>query len=836
MALRSLTGVSGRYLRQRPGRSAVTTLGIALGVAVFFGVTVSNASINGFYQRAADQLTGRSDITAQVIGGGDSPMDDGLTDRVRHTPGVAAATGSLFTTASANVTISRRHFFSIAGTDFSTAVQLESLPLSQGRLPRAGAREILLPSRLAQELHVRAGSDLELTIKETTAHYTVAGILHGGGLGFFSGGQLGFMPLDVVQAAVGHPRSVGTTDVALRKGVRPDRWLEAHRDLFGPGVNVTDTAAALQPLRRTFEAPSRGFLALSTLALWLGVFLIYLSVSMNVLERTRLFGGLFALGATRRQVARIVVIEAGLLGLVGSVVGLGLGIGLSTVLVRLTAQWFNLQPPPLIVSPIAAVVGMIAGCLMTLIASALPARRAARLSAVEALRTEAEAQGRPSRTWVAGVPLLAVGIALLPSVAAHQAATLAASVALLLGSVLVVPPVLAPVARLLGRLTERIERGTGRVAVMHLVKERSRSALTLGLVMVVLAITIGLSAATAASRQVNDHQLAAQFGADVRVFHDFDAASIELIRSTPGVARIAPVAYTGATSLIIDAPTEPARIEAIQPSTYFDVSGFAWGDGDAATARAALAAGGSVLMPLQTALHLHLRRGGTVRLATTSGPRPFRVAATYVGLVSGPNIVVSGADGRAFFGVTGPTELDLRAARGVSAEAIQSAITKRLGKQADTYGFSTAAQIAANVRTGLRRATGLYNALLFVCLLVSMLGLGNTLAMSMYERRREIGVLRAIGTARRSVARMVLTESATLVLVALVLALPLGVATAALTINVIAGTFGFEPAFVYPWRVIPGLVLIAAAVSLVAALIPARRASRVDIIDALRLD
>jgi putative ABC transport system permease protein len=182
-----------------------------------------------------------------------------------------------------------------------------------------------------------------------------------------------------------------------------------------------------------------------------------------------------------------------------------------------------------------------------------------------------------------------------------------------------------------------------------------------------------------------------------------------------------------------------------------------------------------------------------------------------------------------------PTEVAVRAARGVSAAAIQRAIVERAGPTAD-YGFFTAQQLAANVRTGLSRATHLYDAVLFVCLLVSMLGLGNTLAMSVFERRREVGLLRAIGTARAGIGRMVMAESATLVLVALVLALPLGAAVSSITISSIAGTFGFAPQFVYPWRTVPSLAVLAAAVSLIAAVLPARRAARLDIIDALHLD
>ena len=295
------------------------------------------------------------------------------------------------------------------------------------------------------------------------------------------------------------------------------------------------------------------------------------------------------------------------------------------------------------------------------------------------------------------------------------------------------------------------------------------------------------------------------------------------------------IAFASPTSPLADAPSEPAHIEMIDPSTYFDVAGFAWSDGDTASARRALSDGGAVLLPAQTAQHLKVHRGGTVRVATSTGPRRFKIAGTYVSLVSGPGIVVGTRDGQALLAMGKPTEVDVRAVNGTSATALQRSITKRAGGNAD-FGFSTAQQLAVNVRMGLSRATHLYDSVLFVCLLVSMLGLGNTLAMSVFERRREVGVLRAIGTARAGIARMVMAESVTLVLVALVLALPLGAAVASITISSIAGTFGFPAQFVYPWGTVPSLAVLAGAVALIAALFPARRAARLDVIDALHLD
>ena len=183
-----------------------------------------------------------------------------------------------------------------------------------------------------------------------------------------------------------------------------------------------------------------------------------------------------------------------------------------------------------------------------------------------------------------------------------------------------------------------------------------------------------------------------------------------------------------------------------------------------------------------------------------------------------------------------PTEVDVRAAKGVTVAALENAIVRRAGRSSGGFGFSTSQEMAVNVRGNLDRASRLYDSLLLVCLLVSMLGLGNTLAMSMFERRREVGVLRAIGTGRLSIGRMVVTEAATLVLVALVLAVPLGAALADLTIRVLAGAFGFRPRYVFPWRVMPGLAALAGIVVVVASLLPARRASGLDVIEALRLD
>ncbi|MGH2686327.1 MAG: ABC transporter permease, partial [Actinomycetota bacterium] len=431
--------------------------------------------------------------------------------------------------------------------------------------------------------------------------------------------------------------------------------------------------------------------------------------------------------------------------------------------------------------------------------------------------------------------LLAIGV-VVSLVAPGQAVRSLGALVLLLGAVLLVPPLLSPLARVLGAVTRRLAPGVGDIAVMHLVKERSRSAYTLALVMVVLAMIISVGATNQALGKTLDAIVDRQAGRNVQVFAAgaFDPVVEEQLATVDGVTTTTPIRF-GMTD-VLDAGGEPTETFAtvVDPATYFDVASFAWVDGDDESARAALAAGGSVLLPDSTVARLEIELGDEVDVRTAAGVQAFELAGTYAILGPGFGLVAGVADVESF-GAGRPNGFLLGFDDGADPELIRRQILTEVLPNQGAF-VDTTDMVRDRARTQLSTFFSLGYATLAIAAIVGMLGLANTLIVSVITRTREVGVLRSIGVRRRQVRGMVLVEAVTLALVALALAIPLSAVLAAGIINGQRATLGFTVDFLFPWALVPVLGLVTLLLAGLASLLPARRAGRMEIVTALRFD
>lgn len=715
--MRRLSSVGFRSLAHRKGRSVLTGVGIALGVAILFGVLIANATVDrGFHDRFSVQ-GGRPDVTLSTTG--DAPISMDLMGKVR------------------------------------------------GRSDIAG-----------MSWNSRPGEPIE------------------------------------------------RVNIRLRPGTDVGRWMAEVRPLTGPDVDVQPFSDSDNDFAAFLSAVEGALSGISAMALFVGAFLIYLTFSMAVLERTRLYGMLRALGATSRQVRRLVLAESLALGAVATLAGLVLGMGLAVALIHLLSRAVRIDAPGMAITPTAVVVSLIVGMGVSVASSLLPARRAARHEPVDAMRGDHGADARLSRTWILGVVALCAGIVfgvVKPSLALAPLGTLL----ILLGAVLLVPVLLRPLARAVGRVSSRVAPGSGDIPVMHLAKERSRSAYTLALLMVVLAMTFATGGASMSMRKGMNRVFDAQFGADVTVWGG--RGLDQRLRAVPGVETVSPMRYG---KVQVDGAAQRQNLVLIEPDTYFRVEGYDWRKGSAASAEAALRAGGAVLLPEGLARQLHVDPGEPVTLATRNGPAQFRVAATFgtYGFGGDTGVVAGVADaGRFKHGLPDGFRIGLR--DDADPDAVVAAI-----RTMNVDEVHTAAGLKRLVADNTDRYFVLFYGVVFVALVIGLLGMANTLAMSVLQRTREVGVLRAIGLLAGQVRGMVLVESLTLGLVALVLSIPLGLVLDYLLISSTAGFGGFTVSFVYPWAWLAVIGVLAAMVAAIAALVPGRRAARIDVVAALRLE
>ncbi|HVL81177.1 MAG TPA: FtsX-like permease family protein [Actinomycetota bacterium] len=819
-------------MRHNKARSALTALGIVLGVAILFGVLVSSATTNSGVDRLFQDLTGRADVLVSAAGTNDATMPAVAVVGLARLPDVEAAVGgygfsSSVSTGEATETVGVRGVV----LEQERLIHDHVLEPDGGRRFAEGAPEVVMPRRLVDRLGLGLGEKVTLTTPSGPTEVTLVGVLTDTGAGRRNEGRVLYTSLPVAQAMGGVGDRLSGVALVLAKGTDVGSWVAEHEGDLGPGYEFVDADSVGAGFKDFLRVLQSFFTFFAALALFVGAFLIYLTLSMAVVERRRIHGTMRALGATRGQVARVVLAEAATLGAASTLAGLVLGLAAARGLLALIGELFDIEPAGLTVTVGAVVVSSALGMGVTLLSSVVPALRAGRLSPVVAMRGEVAFEGAAGRSWMAGLVLVGVGLLVRAGGATGALLTGASTIAILAGSVLLVPALVRPLAALVGRLTGRLGPGVGEIAVLHLVKERSRSAYTLGLIMVVMAMLLAVGGVNASVTNAIAGVVDRQFGADLRIGAPgpVDPTVEERLRGVAGVGAVSAVRFGRVRAV---GHEERALLTVVDPQTYFSVSSFSWADGDDAAAREALSTGGAVLVSDRLARDLGLSRGDPLTLETAAGPVAFAIAGSYVSFEGVPSVTIGLGDGRRSFGADRPAAFLAALAPGADPDEVVGAVRREV---ADPFGLTvtTAVEQKAEMTTEIRRYFRIVYAILLFAALVGLLGLANTLAMSVLRRWREIGVLRAIGVTREQVARMVLVEAATLGVVAFLLAIPLGSLLSVLVVRDTAGSFGLNIPYLYPVRWLPVLALFGIGISVLAAVAPGRRASRMEVVQAL---
>lgn len=848
--VRSLRGLGGRLVAERPGRTALTTAGITLGVALFTGCLITTMTSTNGLDDFAREVNGQADVVAAAPGGTlasivrpqGGELDGSTVDALTALPGVEAAFGLFAMPTSfegpdgaTSQRVNRSAAASLVGADLDRARDIYPVELQAGRLPADGADEIALPSRVADQIGAQLGGTIAVSTGRGSLPIPVVGILAPRGIGRLD--RIGFTSLATARRLADQPGAITQVALSLADGVDADAWVEEHQKVAPDGVVLSATAGSLGALRGQIAALNGSLMLLGAGLLFTAGFLIYLTLAMSVVERTRLYGTMQALGATRRQVRKVVLSEALVIGTIGTAIGLGLGLGVAVALQAATSRLMSLfGSPALVVSPWALLIGAVVGLGTTLTSAFVPARRAALTDPVAAIRTTATDDPLPSGTWVVAAVMFAVGVVALtrsglPTIGAGM-------VLVLVGAVRLVPFVVRPLARFLGPVIARLSRGAGRVAIQHLVAERTRSAYTLALVMLVMAMAVSISAIYLSLTSSLERQLTAQFGDDLHLTaaSTFGPGFLEALAAVPGVDRLTAGPGPATASFTTGSGTEDIYIGSIDPNTYFDVASFPFTDGTPDSVVAAFGRGNAVIVPTTAADRLDVGAGDLITLNTLVGPVPFEVAAT-VELSNIPALFVTSSDvARRLFGAKGIEDILVRIDPATTPAMVRDAIEATLGDQA-TFIVTTSSELKADTRAQIGGGVNSFLVLLFLAGIVGTFGLANTMAVSVTKRYREIGVLRAIGARRRHIRDMAIVEALTLVAIALVLALPLGMLLSKPLLDTTRTQLGdISVDYAIPWSIVPILAVLGAAVAVVAAVWPARRASHLDIDAALRFE
>ncbi len=845
----ALKGLLGRKLR-----TALTAIAIVLGVAMVSGTFVLTDSIDKAFSTIFTEVYRGTDATITPksafdvedgSGSSEAPFDESLLGQVKALPDVKDAIGGVASENAQLVKDGKAIVFGGApNLGFSvdpSRPAFESLTLVDGAWP--GADEVVIDGSTADKKDIAVGDDIGVQVEGPVETLRVSGLVKFGSVSTIGGATLAGFDLPTAQKLFEKEGKLDQIRVSAKDGVTPEQLVAAIQPILPPGTEVrTGDAQASEDAQGTDEFISflRYFLlAFGVIALFVGAFVIVNSLSITIAQRTRELATLRTLGASRRQVRFSVMVEALAMGVMASIVGLFLGLLLAKGLFALfEAVGFTLPNSGLIFETRTIVVSLALGIIVTLIASVFPALRATRVPPIAAVREGATLPpGRfhRLRTPVAAV-ITALGFAGL-IIGLFSSGTTKVLLLLIVGTLLIFigvallsAPAIPTLTAILGWPGSRLGGAAGSLARDNARRNPQRTASTAAALMIGLALVTLVATLAAGITQtfrgavndlfVGDYAITAQNN-----YSPIPISVAEAASKAPGVTATGSV-RTG-NALVF---RESIFATAVTPGMK-DVIDMKWTDGSQ-DVLASLGSDGAFVDNDYAKTH-KLTVGSTFPITFVTGAtRDFIVDGIFDpptgGSPFGP-VTISAETWDAL----NPQPKDLFSflkMQGGVTDANLTALERTLEPYPNAKA-QTREQFIDNQISGLSSILNVLYVLLALSVLVSLFGIVNTLVLTVFERTREIGMLRAIGLTRRQTRRMIRHESVITALIGATIGIALGLVLAALLIAKI----DFID-FAFPLGQLVVFAVAAVLVGVLAAIFPARRAARLNPLEALHYE
>jgi putative ABC transport system permease protein len=856
--MRSLSALSFRNLWARKARTLLTIGGIVLGVALILATSVAAHSAVVSVRKLFEEAAGRANLVVTS----DSPAEGGFSEqalrRVQDTPGVAAAaplaqTATLLAEDADQVSLTSLFTelsigLSLYGVDPDLDPQVHTVRIVEGRFFDSRVDKdkqvIILTRDYAQEKGLAVGDDVELLVTDGTEPFEIVGLMAKEGLGHSHRGRIGLLPLRTLQRVFERGREIDQIDVVAAPGTDMEQLKADLQATLGRRYAVTYPAARGKLVEQMIARYAQGTDLASTLALFVGAFLIYNTFSMTVLERTRELGLLRALGATRGRVLRLLLVEALVMGTLGSALGVILGLGLAHSLRDVLASYSSVEVVAFQVPPEGLFLALGVGMVVTVLAALRPVWRASRVPPVEALRPRAAAGERdvaPRRIWIGlGVMVLASLALSLPMDKSLRVSITYVSTLALLGAAAFLSPVLVrPLERILRPLI-RPWGHEGLLGSANVRRDLGRTALTASALMMGLTMVVGFGAFSV-SAMADIERYTDSFNVDLFVYapRPLRLHLADQLATVEGVERVMPFNFIPTERVPL--PGDPNGDRDVLTYSAIDVDWydempmlFAAGQGDPRPMLDRLAQGDAVFISTVLAERYGLNKGDTIRLRTPTGEHDFLVAGVAINYASnGLGVFGPWEDARRYFRARHASNFDLRIAPGASVQEVGQRIKERFGKRYHLQ-VETLEQFQERVLAYSEETMRYLDVFVLMGLIIAALGVLNTLLVNVLERVREIGILRGLGMTRGQVVKMILAEAGVMGGIGGLLGLLLGIYLSRIFVDMGNILAGYEWGYVFPGKAIVTGLVSALLTAFLAALYPAWRAARLDVVEAIR--
>jgi putative ABC transport system permease protein len=848
--------VALRGMARRKLRTVLTAIAIVLGVALITGTYVLTDSIKGafggiftsVYRGTDATVTGKSAFSLSSENGTTAPpFGQSLLPKVRRLPDVADAVGGVGGLAHLIVNGKVVHFGGAPNLGFSvdpTRPELNTLKLVDGKWP--GANQVVIDEATAHKKDLQVGQTIGVQASGPAIPMRISGFVHFGGAESLGGATLSGFDLPTGQRLFQRIGKLDQIRAKSKPGVTPAQLVAEIRAILPPHTQVkTGEGQAKSDAKDTesFLTFLQDFLlAFGAIALFVGAFVIVNSLSITIKQRTRELATLRTLGASRRQVRFSIVVEGFAIGTLASVVGIAVGLGLAVGLFKLfDAVGFTLPNNGLVLHTRTVVVALVVGILITVLASLLPAFRATRVPPIAAVREGAELPpGRFHKYRPVGSALLTVaGFALLvyglfgPGLGTTQILLFmgVGTLLIFIGVALLAVRFVRPLAWALGWPASRFAGAPGSLARDNARRNPQRtastaSALMIGLALVTLVAVVAAGITKSFRGAVEDLWIS---GYAITAQNNFDPIPIaagNAAARAPGVQAVANV--RGGDARIFK---EVHQGTAVGPGGA-QIFRMKWLDGGSNAVMAQLGAHGAFVDDGFAKSH-HLTIGSPLTLTAPTGRS---VNLHVVGIFDPPT------GGSPFGPVTisdaawdrindSPQNLfSFVRMRTGETDANKASLERQL-KPFPNAKVQTKQEFIDNQISGLNSILNVLFVLLALSVIVSLFGIVNTLVLTVFERTRELGMLRAVGMTRRQVRRMIRAESVITALMGAVIGIVLGLVLGGL----LAARIDFI-VFALPWGQVIIFAVAAIVVGLLAAIFPARRAAKLNVLEALQYE
>ncbi len=825
--------------------------GIMLGVATMLAVSVMGASATQSLRDFFAQSSGRATLTISDAGKSGQGFEARALNRVRTFEGVADAAGLTFNRAF--IPYNKKTFaITIVGIDPDVDRRMRTFTLTSGRFLARGERahNILLVEKFAQDRQIALGDTITAILPNNReAKLKVIGLMASEGAGQLGTGSVGFVTLEVAQNIFERGERLDQIDLIAKDEIANsstaiNQLKTRLQKTLGDHYVVALPAAAGESVSQALGGLNLGLGIFSAISLFVGILLIYNTFAMTVAERTREIGMLRALGATQRQVMILILIEATILGALGIALGVAGGLFLSIPLIKFMGDTLRIPLNTFTIpaTGLAQAVGV--GLFATFFAASIPAWQASRVSPTEAMR--ARAGGREGfllqHAWKIGILLL--GIAVIDGTGVVRLFKGAEFfMVTFLGAILIMPNLILLLEPYGRRVINAIYGPMGTLGSRNLSRAKGRTSLTVGVLMIGVVMNVAIGAMSVSFKASMDDWITAAVGGDFFISSQrpLYAETARDLLAVEGIAAVTPqrnsqIKIAGMQNGAGFKPLDDAiTMVAIDVPTYRQVTSFQFAGGETEEiALGDLTRGDALFISTTLAERWNLKRGDTLRLRTGRGERDFKVAAVMMTFYQGGNsIYISRNDLLKYFGDTRVSVFIVKKKTDAPTDEVTARLKKGVAKT-KSLDIVAGEDFRKNISAQIKAFFTLFDAMVWISVIVGVLGVINTMTMNVLERIREIGALRSIGMDRQQLGRMILSEAGAMGALGAFFGVLIAYPVSTVTVSGMSQGSGFPVYYVFPTMSFVIGVFVALVLSQVAAIYPTLRAARVNVIEAIK--